>query len=152
MSIGATTFGTVAQAARSVLQDALPGVSVYDYMPVQGFNTLPAIWFSAPNFERHEPDEPDSQLGGRDLHLTYTLNAYVLDNATGEGGRNAEDEAAQLMGEIIGVIDNDPTLGGAVLLEAIVSGGEYRTAELATVSGGQPVVGYEATLEVFTIV
>lgn len=150
--ITATTFSGVAEAARSVLQAGLPDVSVYDYAPVQGFSTLPVVWFTAPNFQRHAPDEIDSQLGARDLHLVYTLHAYVLDNASGEGGRNAEDEAAQLIGRIIGVIDNDPTLGGAVLYEAIIASGEFRTADLATVQGGQPVVGYEAQFEVFTIV
>lgn len=153
MSITAGTFGAVAAAARDTIQAALPLASVYDYAPVQGFNRLPAIWFSAPDFERHAPDEEDSTLGARDLHLTYTVNAYVLDNATGEGGRNAEDEAAQLIGSVIAAVDADPTLGGVVLVEAIVSGGEFKAAEVAmqNVEGAAPVVGYEAQLEVFTI-
>ena len=152
--IGALTFGTIATAAKDVLQEAIPEASVYDYAPVQGFNRLPAVWFVPPDFERHEPDETDSQLGARDLPLSYTLDAVVLDSATGDGGRTAEDSAAQLMGRIIGAVDNDPTLGGAVLIEAIVSGGEFMRADVAmqNVTGGQPVVGYEARLEVFTVV
>lgn len=152
--ITASTFTGIASSIRDVLQAALPDASVYDYAPVQGFNKLPVVWMSPPNFVRHEPDVNDSQLGARDLHLTFTLNAYVLDNVSGEGGRSAEDAAAALMGTIIGTIDNNPTISGAVLLEAIVSSGEFQRADIAirNVEGGQPVVGYEALLEVFTIV
>lgn len=152
--VGSATFGLVAAAARDVLQAAMPDASVYDYAPVQGFNKFPVVFFVPPDFVRKEAGEPESQLGSVDLNLTFTLMAFVLDNATGEGGRNAEDEAAQFMGRIIGVIDNDPTLGGVVLIESVVSEGQFQRMQIATenVSGGSPVVGYEARLDVQTLI
>jgi len=149
-----TTIRDIAAAARDVLAAALPAASVYDYKPVQGFNTLPAIWFTPPDFERRPVDEAESQLGSYDLELRYTLHAYVLDNATGEGGRGAEDAAAALIGQIVGIIDNNPTLDGAVLIESIIESGEFQYAELASaqVSGGMPVCGYEAVFAVSTLV
>jgi hypothetical protein len=152
--VTSTTIGGIAAAARTVLQDALPLASVYDYAPVQGFDTFPAIWFTPPSIERRSVDDAEQQLGAVDLTLRYTLHAYVLDNASGEGGRSAEDEAAQLIGTIIGTIDANPTLSGAVDVESIIESAEFQRADIAVanVSGGLAVVGYEAQFAVFTLV
>lgn len=78
----------------------------------------PALVIAGPTaIRRREPDEPESQLGTRDLSLTFALRLYVpIAGAQAEvAGQRA---ARRLLGELVDALDAAPTLGGTVNLEA----------------------------------
>lgn len=84
----------------------------------------PALVVAGPlAIRRREPDEAESQLGSRDVALTFALRLYVpIAGAQADvvGQRNAR----RLLGELVDALDAAPTLGGTVNLEAQIVEGE----------------------------
>lgn len=107
MAAGATTIPTVSAALAGRLE-TIAGLTVIDHEP-RDVDPLPSVTLGLPRFERVDLDQPEFELGSTELKLYWPFKLYVrLDDP-----QQAALDALALLGQILGVIDADQTLGGA---------------------------------------
>lgn len=122
--MSATKLGLLATAAKTAIDAAAivslgNALKVYTYEP-RDLDSLPALTIDGPtDFNRTEPDEPESQLGSNDWRLTYLVRIYVAC----DDPETASTESRAILGQVIAAIDADRTLGGEAELDASLADG-----------------------------
>lgn len=120
-------------------------LKIYDYEP-RDLDTLPAVTVDGPTaIQRHEPEQPESQLGSDDWHMAFTLRIYTHLDDPRDGAR----ESRAILGQVIAAIDADETLGGSADLGASIANA---TREPMTDENGRQMWMYEADLQVWSLV
>lgn len=137
---GATTLPVLRDAIEDVLNTVV-GLKVYDHEPRE-FDALPAAAIGVPRILRAGVDEAESELGAADWTSMWPVTlAFRLDDpAVGQ------NEALQILGQVIGAFDADPTLGNSAgVLDAKLIQAE---PSFPTDQDARQLVLYECELEV----
>jgi hypothetical protein len=150
MAGGATTLELKRDAVEALLEN-VPGLKVYDHSP-RDLDELPAVEMLLPYIRRVGLDEADSELGSSDWILEYPLRLHVaLDDP-----ETAADDALALVGQIVGVVDANPTLGvvdGTVADARILEAdGGYALRDPEGNPLSRPKVVYDLTLGALLLV
>lgn len=105
---GLSTTIPVYRDAVETLLETIAGLKVYDHSP-RDFDELPAVELGLLRLQRTPPDEAESELGRTDWYFDYPLSLHVaLDDPEA-----AQNEALELLGLIVGLFDENPTLGNS---------------------------------------
>lgn len=139
---GSSTSLTAIQAAIATKLDAIPGLKVYDSEPTQ-LDSLPAATIGMPILRRVPVDRAENQLGSFTWDESWPVRVYV----PGDDIEYASTLVFQLVAQIVAAFDADPTIGNepGVQDARCVNA---RPFEGALRSTGQPIAGYEITLDV----
>lgn len=114
---------------------------VHDYEP-SDLDSLPAVTVTLAEGERSgvslEEERRESAIGRVDLYTAWTVRLWVK----ADYNRETERDALGLLGLVVGAIDADETLGGAVLSSSCSS---FARERVVTASE-QEFVNYIATV------